>query len=242
VFLSLSPVALIAIFFALVLVGILFYLMRPKRFYFVRHGETLLNAEHIKQGRDGALSEKGREQAEMVGQYLSRFPIKHIFTSTYPRAEETAAIINSHLSVPIIPTELLIERKNPSEVIGRRTTDAEVEKIMDQIERAYHGDEYRYSDEENFIDLRERAHKCLQFLMLQTTKEAAVITHHVFLKMLIAYILYRERLNASDFVKLSFFNVSDNAGITVCEFHPWKFFSATHGWEVVSYNEQPQLS
>ncbi len=57
--------------------------------------------------------------------------------------------------------------------------------------------------------------------------------------MLIAYLLYRERLHAADFIKLSFFNISDNAGITICEFHPWRIFSPTRGWEVVSYNEQP---
>jgi hypothetical protein len=57
--------------------------------------------------------------------------------------------------------------------------------------------------------------------------------------MLIAYLLYRNSLHASDFVKLSFFNASDNAGITVCDYKPWKMFSRTRGWEIVSYNHQP---
>lgn len=35
--------------------------------------------------------------------------------------------------------------------------------------------------------------------------------------MLVAYMLYRERLHSADFVKLSFFNYSDNAGITVVD-------------------------
>ena len=88
------------------------------------------------------------------------------------------------------------------------------------------------------MDLRARAHSCLQFLSRQQSREVVVITHHVFLKMLIAYMLYRDRLHAADFVKLSYFNWSDNGGITVCEFHPWKIFSKTGGWEVVTYNEQ----
>lgn len=79
-----------------------------------------------------------------------------------------------------------------------------------------------------------------EHIALQGVRETVVVTHHVFLKMLIAYMLYRERLRAADFVKLSFFNISDNAGIIVCEFHSWKFFSKTCGWEVVSYNEQPE--
>ncbi len=55
--------------------------------------------------------------AQAVGEYLKRFHISHILTSTYPRAEETAAIINTFLNVPIFPTPLLEERKNPSEII-----------------------------------------------------------------------------------------------------------------------------
>jgi hypothetical protein len=56
--------------------------------------------------------------------------------------------------------------------------------------------------------------------------------------MLVAYMLYRERLHAGDFTKVTFFNFSDNAGITLCEFHPWKIFSATRGWEILTYNKK----
>lgn len=224
---------------ALAVIGIAL-LMRTRRFYFVRHGETLLNAEHIRQGEDGALSEAGRRQAEAVGRYLERFPIKRIIASTYPRARETAAIINARLKVQVIPSPLLVERRNPSEIIGKRTHDPEVVRIVDQMDLAYHGDDYRFSDEENFTDLKKRARTCIHLLALQGARATTIVTHHVFLKMLIAYMLYRERLHAADFVKLSFFNISDNAGITVCEFHPWKLLSKTRGWEIVSYNEQPE--
>ncbi|MHB8710181.1 MAG: histidine phosphatase family protein [Minisyncoccota bacterium] len=224
----------------LVTSGVVF-LGRPRRFYFVRHGETLLNAKHIRQGEEGALSEKGRHQAELVGQYLKNFPIKRILTSSYSRAEETAQIINTYLKVRIIPSPLLAERRNPSEIVGKPTKDPGVVRIVDQVDLAYHTDDYRFSDEENFLDLVARAQTCIKFLIRQSAHETAVITHHYFLKMLVAYFLYHERLHAADFVKLSFFNFSDNAGITVCEFHPWKLFSPTRGWEVVSFNERLEI-
>lgn len=230
------PEAVVAL--ALAAVGIAF-LMRPRRFYFVRHGETLLNAEHIRQGEEGALSEAGRQQAEEVGRYLARFPIGRILSSTYPRARETAEIIGGEMKAPVVYSRLFVERRNPSEIIGKHTDDPEVMRIVDQMDLAYHKDDYRFSDEENFTDLKKRARKCLALLSRQNAKETVVVTHHVFLKMLVAYLLYRERLHAADFVKLAFFNVSDNAGITVCEFHPWRMLSKTRGWEVVSYNEQP---
>ena len=223
-------------------VPILLWFMRIRRFYIVRHGETLLNAEHIRQGEAGALSGKGRHQAEQVGRYLAHFPVSRIISSTYPRARETADIIRKQVKTPILYSALLAERRNPSEIIGKHRDDPEVVRIVDQMDLAYHDDDYRFSDEENFTDLKKRARKCLNLLERQGARKTVVVTHHVFLKMLVAYLLYRERLHAADFVKLSFFNVSDNAGITIVEFHPWKRFFRTRGWEVVSYNEQPEES
>ncbi len=233
----LPALVLLAVLFSVLLVR---FLMRPRRFYFVRHGETVLNAEHIRQGADGVLSEKGCAQAERVGEHLHRFPIDRILSSTYPRATQTAGIIAELVRAPILYSPLLVERRNPSEIIGRHRDDAEVVSIVDQIENGYHADDYRFSDEENFNDLKWRARTCLKFLSHQLTRETVVVTHHVFLKMLVAYLLYRDRLHAADFVKLSFFNYSDNATITVCEFHPWKLFNPTRGWSVISYNEQPK--
>jgi broad specificity phosphatase PhoE len=232
----LSPVLISAV---ALLFLIFLLLMRPRRFYFVRHGETLMNAEHVRQGEGGGLSERGKHQAHRVGKALQHLPIDRIISSTYLRARETATIINSYVKVSVVYSPLLVERRNPTEIIGKPTRDPEVTRIVDQMDLAYHDDDYRFSDEENFIDLRNRARRCLAFLARQGTRETVVVTHHHFLKMMIAFLLYRERLHANDFVKLSFYNFSDNAGITVCEYHPWRMFSETHGWEVLSFNQQP---
>lgn len=223
-----------------VLLIVIAMLMRPRRFYFIRHGETVLNSEHIRQGEEGELSEKGRGQAEKAAEYLTQFPIDRIVSSTYPRARETAEILNAKLHVPVKYSELLVERKNPTEIIGKPTSDPEVIRIVDQMDNAYHEDDFRYSDEENFVELRRRARKCLGMLSRSTASQSVVITHHHILKMLVAYMLYRNRLHASDFVKLSYFNMSDNAAITVCEFHPWKMWNRRRGWEVISFNEHPK--
>jgi broad specificity phosphatase PhoE len=225
---------LAALFVVLALLGV-----RSRRFYFVRHGETLLNAEHIRQGRDGALSPKGREQAEKVGAHLSRFPITRIIASTYPRALETADIIAKHIKAPIIPSELFIERRNPSEIIGKPTQDLDVVSIVDRIDLSFHEDDFRFSDEENFDDLKTRARRSLALLSRQSTGDTVIVTHHAFLKMCLAYLLYRDDLHAKDFVKLAFFNDSDNGCISICQFNPWQMFSKTRGWSIIAYNEEP---
>jgi len=211
--------------------------MRTRRFYIVRHGETILNAKHIKQGKDGGLSESGKKQAVKVGTMLAPLHIKKIIASPYERARETVYIINERLRIPTLFSPLLAERRNPSEVIGKDRDDREVVRIIDQIDLAYHADEYRFSDEENFIDLKKRAKKCLVFLARHGASRTCVVTHHAFLKMLLSFMLYRKRLHSAHYVKLSFFNTSDNGGMSVCEYHPWRRFSRTRGWSVISFNE-----
>jgi broad specificity phosphatase PhoE len=115
-----------------------------------------------------------------------------------------------------------------------------VERIVDQIDLSYHDDTYRYSDEENFADLKERARKCLDFLSDQPERRICAVTHSYFLKMLLSFLLHRNDLHAPDYIKLSFFNPADNGGITICEYRPWKrWFSKTRGWSVIAYNEVP---
>lgn len=215
------------------------YLTRPRRFYFVRHGETLLNAQHIRQGADGKLSENGQRQAHRTGQALSSFPIDRIIASPYERTRETAGIISTYVHAPVAYSDLFAERRNPSEIIGKHADDPAVVKIIDQMDRAYHEDEYRFSDEENFEDLKVRARKALTALEGQPGHHICVVTHRIFLKMLIAYLLYRDHLHASDYAKLDFFNAADNASVTICQYSLWETFSPTRGWKVLVYNAPP---
>lgn len=221
----------------LVLLALIDLSARPRVYYIVRHGETLLNAEHIKQGPEGGLSEKGKAQAREIGAILKPLRIRKIISSPYERAKETSELINESLGVSISYTPLLSERRNPSIVIGKHRDDPIVVEAMDKTELAYHGDDYRYADEENFTDMKVRARQCLDYLAKRGSVRTCVVTHHAFLKMLLAYGLYRENLHADDFVKLSFFNQSDNGGISIMEYRPWRRFGKTRGWKVVSFNE-----
>ncbi|HUQ29938.1 MAG TPA: histidine phosphatase family protein [Candidatus Paceibacterota bacterium] len=230
------------VFIAVVFVLDLIYLLRAlrtKRFYIVRHGQTILNAKRIRQGSAGGLDEAGKHQAHAAGAYLRDARIEKIIASPFERTKETAAIIDTYLKVPVTYSPLLGERRNPSEIIGKSAEDAKVEQIVDQIDLSYHDDNYRFSDEENFADLKRRAKRCLSFLGNQSDRSVCVVTHSIFLKMLLSFLLYRNKLHAPDYVKLAFFNPADNGGITICEYRPWKFFSKTRGWSVVAYNEMP---
>src|SRR5262245_3463772 len=70
-----------------------------RRFYFVRHGETILNKEHTRQGAQGGLTDKGKAQAEATGEFLAHFHIKKIIASPFQRTKETAEALNKALHV-----------------------------------------------------------------------------------------------------------------------------------------------
>lgn len=190
-----------------------------KIFYMIRHGESVLNAMHIRQGREGALSELGRQQADKTGERLSKIHFDVMLVSPFQRTIETSEIIAKHLKLRKPPeyVELLSERRNPSEIINKSSDLPEIKRIVDLIDKSYHSDDYRFSDEENFIDLRDRAVVLLDYLAHRMEKKTLVVTHSVFLKMIAAVINSGPNLTAQKYNLLSFLNTSNNASVTVCQ-------------------------
>lgn len=217
--------------------------LRTKHFYFVRHGTTILNEAEVRQGPEGSLNDAGRVQADMVGFYLQQFHVQEICSSTYQRAKETAEAISERLkNAPITYSPLLVERKNPTEIIGKSSRDPDVAYVTGLMDQSFHDDDMRISDEENFADMKKRAEHALNFLEHRGLHEVCVVTHKVFLQMLIAYITAGKRLHAADYAKMSFFNPADNASITICSYSPWGRFTKSRGWKVLSYNEKYSAS
>lgn len=225
---------LVAFFFFLFFI---FKIFLPKRIYFVRHGETVLNAAHIRQDNTGGLTDVGREQAKATGLRLSKMHIEHMYVSPYERTVETAGIINEFVRVPFTYTKLLTERRNPTEIIGKRFDDVEVEKIVNQIDLANHDLNFRYSDEENFADLQKRAEKLLRYLAFRPYRTALCVTHGIFLKMVLAHIVYDKKLTPLVHATLTYLTTVNNAGITLVTYNPWNFFIGKKRWNIVVFND-----
>ena len=211
--------------------------MATKIIYFVRHGETENNAKGIRQGEEGGLSPRGREQALATAR---RFP-KHkgrpqvIISSQYQRTKETAEIIAKELHMKVKYSDLLVERRNPSQIIGHAGTEPEVRQIVDRIDKSYHADDLRYSDEENFIDLKAREKKLLRFIRWRDEKRIIMVTHGIFLKMVMSYMLYGEKLTASQYNNLSYFNPVTNASMAICSYTPHWFRRGE--WKILVWND-----
>lgn len=211
--------------------------MATKIIYFVRHGETVLNAKNIRQGAEGGLTELGREQALATA---NRFP-KHkgrpqvIIASPYERTRETAEIIGEVLEMPVEYSDLLVERRNPSEIIGHDGDELEVRHIVDRIDKSFHEDDLRYSDEENFVDLKERARKLLYFITQRPEERIIMVTHGIFLKMVVSYMLYGEKLTASLYNTLSLYNPVNNASMAICSYKSHWF--TKDEWKILVWND-----
>jgi broad specificity phosphatase PhoE len=214
--------------------------MRTQVIYFIRHGETELNARGIRQGPDGPLSAKGVAQ---VIEAAKQFPTKKgkpkaLIASPFQRTRETAEILAKALDMKIEYCDLLVERRNPTEIIGHSGAERETKSIVDRIDKSFHDDNLRYSDEENFIDLKERAKKLLKYIANRPENQIIMVTHGIFLHMVVSYMLQGEKLTASEYNKLSYINPMGNAGLTICT--RTKRLFRKEKWSLIVWNGIPQ--
>lgn len=78
--------------------------------YIVRHGQTEWNILGKTQGHGNSdLTAKGIEQAQLLANSMTKYPIDYIYSSDLGRAYQTAEIIGNKLNVEVEKTEALRE-------------------------------------------------------------------------------------------------------------------------------------
>ena len=78
--------------------------------YIVRHGQTEWNLLGKTQGHGNSdLTPKGIEQAELLADSMTKYPIDYIYSSDLGRAYQTAEIIGNKLNIEFDKTEALRE-------------------------------------------------------------------------------------------------------------------------------------
>lgn len=201
--------------------------MFTKYYYLVRHGETVMNKNQLRQGEEGGLSELGIKEVEELSKRLVNMGIKKMFISPFERARETAQIINSFLNLEmkdITMTYLLAERKNPTCIIGKNYNDPIAKAFVDTMDKSIHDPNLRMYDEENFQDLKNRAIVAKDYLAKSGSSKNLCITHGIFLKMFLSVLLYEKKLSVTQYMEMSLHNPADNAGVTLVKYNPCKKF------------------
>ncbi|MBT6301442.1 MAG: histidine phosphatase family protein, partial [Candidatus Jacksonbacteria bacterium] len=198
--------------------------------YLVRHGESEANAQQVKQGTDGNLSAKGKQQATFLAERLSHIQLENIISSPVLRAQQTADIINKKLNLPLTNSPLFVERKTPTELIGKPLQSPEVTNAMQKMYDNYTDNDWHYSDEENFSDLKTRAINGLKELSKSSSKNRLVVTHGAFLRVLIACVIMGNMLTSAEYLKFNSTLKATNTGITLIRY-------IDNEWQLIIWND-----
>lgn len=183
------------------------------------------------------LSEKGREQARQIAERSSRLSLEALVSSTMPRASETAAIISETVRLPVAYSDLFVERKRPAAQQGLIRTNPEAEEMDRGNIRSSSESGYRYADEENFDDLTIRSEKALQYLEHHQSRSILVVTHGLFLRVLLAKAIYGTDLTGVQCTNVIGTMQTANTGITVFTYDA----DRTRPWHVITWNDQAHL-
>jgi broad specificity phosphatase PhoE len=116
----------------------------------IRHGESVANVGNFisdNPGKAVGLTEKGKAQAEARGQLLRTEIFTHSYTSEFPRAQQTAAILLQHHACPLHIDARLNERKSGMDGLP-------VHLFNDQVKRdPLH---FKTATGESFVEQMER--------------------------------------------------------------------------------------
>lgn len=147
--------------------------------YVVRHGETWWNREERLQGwLDSPLTEKGRRDADALGEKLKDVPFTAAYSSDQGRAVETARRILRDRNLPLVTTEDLRELAlGPWE--GRIFSEVERED-PERFRRYFDAPgEHGFPGVENFHDLMKRVQGFLESLDEKDGDQVLVVSHGV---------------------------------------------------------------
>lgn len=207
-----------------------------KNIYFVRHGESEGNQARLYQSSETLLSQKGHIQANLIADRFSNIEVETIITSNYIRAKQTAGYIAEVTGKDIIESQLFRERKRPSIQENRSKNTPELQEIDKEIELNCENLDWKYSDEENFVDLRQRAKECFDFLENRIEDNIVVVTHKNFLHCLLWYCLFGYDVNVRESKIIVNNFVMSNTGIVWMQYDEIEKF-----WKVVTWNDHAHL-
>lgn len=213
---------------------------KQKVLYIIRHGETGSNRDGRFQHSTEPLTKRGEAQAEALAARLAceraQYPITKLITSTDLRAIQTAGAIGSALGLAATSSTLFVERRHPSIIRGKLTTDPDAAAIHRAGREHFHDPNFVYGDGENFSMLKERVLGGIAYLLALPDEHIALVTHGVFATCFIAATQRGADLTSHDLnaYQLRF----DNTGLSVLAYRMRTTFSETgEGWVILGLND-----
>lgn len=159
-----------------------------KTVYLIRHGETEWNIIRKMQGQlDSPLTAFGVKQGKWIQERMDQIAYDVILTSPLGRAHTTAKMINQNKQKELVLVDELKEiHLGPWE--GRKKADIQMEHKEADYFFWNEPEKYVPLGGEDFFDMRKRAKKFVEEILLQRPEEKiAVVSHAITLKAIIAY-------------------------------------------------------
>jgi broad specificity phosphatase PhoE len=206
-----------------------------KNIYIVRHGESVANALDLCQGPDEELSEKGIKQAKFLAERVANIDIDLILSSTMKRARDTAETVSAKIKKKVEYFEEFVETKRPTELIGTPARSEECVRVLREIGKRFSDTNWRYSDEENFEDLKARSLKGLSIIVGREEKNILLLSHGQFIRVMIMTMMYGDKMHPDDLLAANGFLRSTNTGITWCIYYGGK------KWEMRTWMDHAHL-
>ena len=206
--------------------------------YFVRHGQSILNAEGKHQFPETPLSELGLQQVQAVAERFSSIEIDALWSSPMQRAKQTAQAIATVKGMSVIEEPLLAEIRRPSFVQGKGHDDEQVAEYHQGMHEHVFDDDWKMGDAESFLDPRHRAVAVLQKLESLELSSLAVVSHGIFIVHLLSAMMFGESLTKRTFIPIVSFTNLSNTGLTVCE---WNSQKNPNHWRLKTLNDDAHL-
>ena len=146
--------------------------MKPTTVYLVRHGEVF-NPNEVVYGRlpGFGLSENGKKQAAVLGNFLQSKSITAIYASPLTRAQETASFITKHFpNLKLLTDERIIEIRSP--------VDGKPNRIMFERKWNFYTKDLTGGGGETLTDVWRRMQKFLIDIMKRHQGETVVAVSH----------------------------------------------------------------
>ena len=201
-------------------------------FLFIRHGETVWNAEGRFQGHgDSPLTETGRKQVSALAQRLQQIRFDFLFSSDLGRARETAAIIADATGHSVVVDKRLRERNYG--VLEGLTIQAIRDRHSKVLNRFNSDDpDYVIPEGESHRQHYQRNIACVEELLKRHTgKRLAVVGHGGVSDSIFRYVADLPLDQPRCFV-------TTNASLTVISYGT---FYNTDRWVIETWNDSSHL-
>lgn len=145
------------------------------KIYILRHGESEYNVKHLINCNPRIkvhLTEKGKKQVGKLAKRLSGMRFDAIYTSPFPRAVETAEILNKTFKVKITKDKRLGEMK-----IGFEGKDAKY--YFDAVKKFGDHLDFKAENGESYADVKNRVQKFLEDLKKTKHARVLIVTHEM---------------------------------------------------------------